>query len=333
MIVIEQAHIDWLLIRQSLALSLLTGRGVEIGEGISFLENHPEYQPLMRDFIEIAEQYNWGELLVTSDAITFTPGTIEYGNYELMTNPYSSASELILLLLPSLTSLSFRSYVKVSGVTHSSISYPTNFINETLFALLENIGIYSSISLKRFGFYGSGGGGIESKVYPLERMDGASIDAMLYPEKLPEIIGGRVYISGMSMDIANHERGLLSSGIGIDDKGVSIIEVRDSDGMGNVMQLLVQFDILPVVFSRVIDPYNYAGDFTFQDRDIHGEVDDFLNEVKVFLRDRSLPEYLLRELVPFLWIAGIDVNAYENYHESLKDTIALTARFLGDFKL
>jgi RNA 3'-terminal phosphate cyclase len=333
MIAIEQAHIDWLLIRHSLALSLLTGRGVEIGDGRSFLENHPEYQPLMRDFMGIAERYSWGELSVKSDTITFTPGTIEYGNYELATNPYSSASEFILLLLPSLISLSFRSYVKVSGVTHSGISYPTNFINETMFTLLENIGIYSSISLKRFGFYGSGGGGIESKVYPLERIHGASIDAMLYPEKPPEIIGGRIYISGMSMDIANHEKGLLSSGLGIDDKGVSIIEVRDSDGMGNVMQLLVQFGILPVVFSRVIDPYNYGGDFTFRDRDIHEEVDDFLNEVRVFLRDRSLPEYLLRELVPFLWIAGADMYDYENYHESLKGTIALTERFLGDFKL
>ncbi len=332
MIAIE-AHIDWLLIRQSLALSLLTGRGVEIGDGSFFLENHPEYQPLMQDFIEIAERYNWGELSLKSDTITFTPGTLEYGNYELVTNPYSSASELILLLLPSLISLRFRSSIKVSGVTHSSISYPTNFINETLCTLLENIGIYSSISLKRFGFYGSGGGGIESKMYPLERMDGASIDAMLYPEKLPEIIGGRIYISGMSMDIANHEKRLLSSGLGIDDKGVSIIEVRDSDGMGNVIQLLVQFGILPVVFSRVIDPYNYRGDFTFQDRDIHGEADDFLNEVRVFLRDRSLPEYLLRELVPFLWIAGADVYVYENYHESLKGTIVLTERFLGDFKL
>lgn len=333
MIAIDGSHIDWLLFRQSLALSLLTGRGVEIRDGGSFLESHPEYHPLMRDFMEIAERNNWGELSVKSGTIIFSPGTIGYGNYELVTSPYSSASEFILLLLPSLISLSFRSSVRVSGVTHSGTSYPVNFINETLFTLLESIGIYSSISLKRFGFYGSGGGGIESRVYPLERIDGASIDAMLYPEKMPEIIGGRIYISGMSMDIANHEKGLLSSGLGIGDERVSIIEVRDSDGMGNVMQLLVQFDALSVVFSRVLDPYNYSGDFTFRDRDIHGEVDDFLNEVRVFLRDGNLPECLLRELIPFLWIAGIDVYAYENYHESLRGTIALTERLLGDIKL
>lgn len=333
MIAVEGAHIDWLLFRQSLALSLVTGRGVEIRDGGSFLESHPAYHPLMRDFMEIAERNSWGALSLTGGTITFSPGRIEYGNYELETNPYSSASECVLLLLPSLISLSFRTSVRVSGVTHSSTSYPVNFINETLFSLLECIGIYSSISLKRFGFYGSGGGGIESRVYPLERIDGASIDAMLYPEKVPEIVGGRIYISGMRMDIANHERKLLSVGLGIADERISIIEVRDSDGMGNVMQVLLQLDTLPVVFSRVLDPYNYAGDFTFQDRDINGEVDDFLHEVVVFLRDGSLPGCLLRELVPFLWIAGIDVYAYENYHESLKDTIALTERFLGDFRL
>jgi RNA 3'-terminal phosphate cyclase len=333
MIAIEHECLDWLTIRQSLALSILTGKGVEIGGGKSFLNNHPEYQPLMGDVAEIVKENHWGAITFSSDNIVFIPGSTDYGNYELATNPYSSASELIMLLLPSLISLSFRSSVKVSGVTHSSISYPTNFINDTLFALLENIGIYSSLSLKRFGFYGSGGGSIESKIYPLEELGGASIDAMLFPEKPPEIIGGRVYISGMSMGIANREKALLSSRLGIDDKRISVIEVRNSEGMGNVMQLSVQFDTLPVVFSRVIDAYNYRGDCIFADRDIDAEVDGFLDEVRIFLRERRLPERIVRELVPFLWIAGIDVDVYGSYHEGLRETIALAERFLSDFNI
>jgi RNA 3'-terminal phosphate cyclase len=333
MIAIEHECLDWLTIRQSLALSILTGKGVEIGGGKSFLNNHPEYQPLMGDVAEIVKENHWGAITFSSDNIVFIPGSTDYGNYELATNPYSSASELIMLLLPSLISLSFRSSVKISGVTHSSISYPTNFINDTLFALLENIGIYSSLSLKRFGFYGSGGGSIESKIYPLEELGGASIDAMLFPEKPPEIIGGRVYISGMSMDIANREKVLLSSRLGIDDKRISVIEVRNSEGTGNVMQLSVQFDTLPVVFSRVIDAYNYRGDCIFADRDIDAEVDGFLDEVRIFLRERRLPERIVRELVPFLWIAGIDVDVYGSYHEGLRETIALAERFLSDFNI
>jgi RNA 3'-terminal phosphate cyclase (ATP) len=333
MIAIEHECVDWLAIRQSLALSILTGKGVEVVEGRSFLNNHPEYQPLMGDIAEIVKENHWGALTFSSDNIVFIPGSTDYGNYELATGPYSSASELIMLLLPSLISMSFRSSIKVSGVTHSSISYPTSFINDTLFALLENIGIYSSISLKRFGFYGSGGGSIESKIYPLEEPGGASIDAVLLPERPPEIIGGRVYISGMSMEIANREKAMLSSHLGIDDKRISVIEVRNSAGMGNVMQLSVQFDILPVVFSRVIDAYNYRGDFIFADRDIDAEVDSFLDEVRIFLWERRLTERIVRELVPFLWIVGIDVDVYGSYHEGLRETIALAERFLGDFNI
>ncbi len=331
MIEIEHECVDWVTIRQSLALSILTGKGVEIGDGKSFLHNHPEYQPLMGDIEEIVKEYHWGSLAFKSDNIVFIPGSTDFGNYELETNPYSSASELIMLLLPSLISLSFRSSVKVSGVTHSSISYPANFINDTLFALLENIGIYSSISLKRFGFYGSGGGLIESKIYPLEEQNVVSFDAVLFPEKPPEVIGGRVYISGMSLDIANRERVLLSNRLDIDDTKISVIEVRNAEGMGNIMQLSLQFDLLPVVFSKVIDAYNYRGDFIFPDSDIDAEVDGFLNEVRIFQRERMLPERIVRELVPFLWIAGIDVGTYENYHENLSETISLTERFFSDF--
>ena len=116
----------------------------------------------------------------------------------------------------------------ITGVTHSSVSYPITSIGETFFSILEGMGYYGGVSLKRYGFFGSGGGSVEVRVYPEECKKTGN---MLKDGRI-EIFGAKIIFSRLNMEIITRKRDLVSKELGLDHNRVSIIEVLDCDGMG-----------------------------------------------------------------------------------------------------
>ena len=327
MVEIELEQGDWITIRQILSLSLLTGKPATIINGKSFLDLNPQYQPVFSDFQKIFTSFNVGELSVCNSNIILAPFPLDYANYTLSTDNFSSAPEIALVFLPALLIKGFRSYLRISGVTHANISYPTNFLNETLFSYLEHLGFYCCISLKRFGFYGSGGGIIESKIYPYKKKNSTNIE-FTRCMNTPVILGGRIYISKMSSDIAHWEKQILSKGLNMSDKILSIIEVLDSNGQGNIMQVFVKGDTVDFVFSVMAEVYNYEGKHIYTEDNIVKKTEELISHVKIFIKKRIVPEEIIRELILYLGLSGYDLKSITSKSKNMQATVHFTYKFL-----
>jgi len=312
---IDQEKIDWIFIRQALSISLLKKRPVRIYRGYGYIEENQQYKPLFHDISETVKNLNFGELYIENENIIFFPGSLKFGLYCIVSGDYSSAVEIILFLLPTFFFKEFRSVLKISGVTHTGLSYPPVFIRETLFSILEQAGLYGSISLKRFGFYGSGGGEIEARIYPAEvkKIDNRLNYCNTY------ISGARIYISHLGPENAKKEKDMICSGLALNERDVSIIDVRDSNGYGNFILINLSADDIPVVLFRSLPVYNEKGEYIFNPDNNIVVINELIDEAKRFVNDKDIPDFISREVMLFRSLSG-SVNDYflENNSEPVK---------------
>ena len=264
------------------------------------MTGNPDYRPIYDDIVQMTGEFNLGRLSTEGEAICFeprpvTPGTLRYGS-----GHRSSAMELLLFMMPALFHCDFRTKLELGGVTHSPFSCPTSFVKEALLSALEQIGLYGSLMLQRFGFHGSGGGSIEARIYPREERRGKISEGR---GSQPEIAGVKIIISHLDTSLAEIEKELIAKAIGIDAGRISIIEVMESDGPGNGVQVFTTINGLPAVLSREMLLYNTDGELSFSEESLRGEIAGLAQEVKR-LMDGMPPERLVRELYPYWVLTG-----------------------------
>ena len=302
MVELDFKDIDWLHIRQALSLSLLKNRAVAVRHGAAFLEGSPEYQPLFNDLALAVAAIGAGRLTLEGDDIIYEPLLLPPGRYRLDTGPRSSAVELLLFLMPALHHGDFRSVLRLSGVTHSVLSYPTTFVKQTLLTVLERLGFYGSLTLKRFGFYGSGGGSMESRIYPQEPGHSPAFAG----EHNRSVSGVRIFISRLDARLAELEKRLLSVELELDTGRISIIEVQDSDGIGNSVQVFVDCGGLPVVLFREMNLYGEGEGIIMSENDLRAQLAGLALETRELIMGETLPGRLMREIYPYLILTGND---------------------------
>jgi len=241
-----------------------------------------------------------GSFLADGEDLLFRPAALRHGAYALETGAFSSALELVLLLLPPLTRLKYRTALSVRGVTHTDLSYTTDFVNLTLFDLLESMGFYLHLSLKRFGFYGSGGGLVEARAYPDEA--GGFSPAIEYRDVA--VRGARVYIAKMPTGVALMQREMLAGLTGLPESAIGIIEVRDADGPGNFIQAYAECDGVARVLQAVSPVYGADGEYIFNEGRAGETVRSIASLCARLTEDRALPPEATREILPYAFLSG-----------------------------
>jgi RNA 3'-terminal phosphate cyclase len=287
----------------ALSLALMKREPVAIKNGYAFIENNFDLMPLFNDIKRIVSETGAGMLGDSGDDIIFNPDGLFYGAYNFETDKFSSISEIELFLMPSLFYHEFRSALNFTGVTHSHLSYPTTFIKETLLAFLESTGHYASLNLKRFGFYGSGGGFAESKIYPAEPKKCGNV----FELSAPEIEGVRIFMAKMNMEMAGREKEFIIKNTGIDENRVQIMEIVDADGYGNSIHVYVKCGGVNVILSRDMEIYNSAGDFVFEESRYYTTLTGLLHDTEMVVKLKTLPVYLMDEILPYLMLSGSEV--------------------------
>ncbi|HNW28176.1 MAG TPA: RNA 3'-terminal phosphate cyclase [Spirochaetota bacterium] len=290
---------DWLVIRQALSLALMKTTPITIGRGAAFIEEHPEYRPIFDDMIRMTGESGSGLLASEGGSIIFKPSPLAPGKFRFDTGHVSSAVEMLLFLMPSLFNGNFRSVLDLGGVTHSPHSCPTAFVKESLLTALERMGLYGSLTLRRFGFHGSGGGDMESRIYPRETRS----DGLFTAGEAPAITGARIFISRLDTALAELEKGLIAEKTGVDAGSVAIIEIMESDGPGNGIQVFASLHGMPVVIFKEMMLYNSRGELAFSEKDLHEGIDGLAGETRR-LMEGVLPERLVRELIPYCVLGG-----------------------------
>jgi hypothetical protein len=298
MVDINYSDTDWIVIRQSLSLALASGRSVSIGGAAAFLGEGSDYRPILDDIARILPAIGAGRIRIEGDTIIFDPENLAAGKYDIETGPLSSATEPILLLMPALFNRDFRSIITASGVTHSHLSCPSAFIKETVLAGLEKLGLYGSLMLRRFGFYGTGGGSMEARIYPRE----SGAEAMAGSGR-PALLGAKIFISHVDASLAEMEKSMLAGLPGFDQVRIAIIEVMESNGAGNSIQVFGECSGMTVVLFRDMRLYNLSGEFIFSEDALRGAIDGLAADARSFL-EGSLPERIIRELYPYRVMAG-----------------------------
>ncbi len=302
-------------IRHALSLSLLTQRPFRLRGGYACILGDGAFQAVISDWEDVLHNLEAGSLSGEGDDLLFYPALVRHGNYSFSTNPYSPSAEIVLLLLPVLSSLKYRTSLMIGGVTHAGASYSSDFVRDTLMGLLERMGFYASFSLKRFGFYGSGGGMVESRIYPAERKKAGGFGVPAYSE----ISGARVYISKIDAGIALAQRELLSEALCIPSEKIGIIEVRDSDGRGNFIQVYFKHKAGPpavggalsgpedMVISDIFDMYDWRGEAVYSEDSVKEAVTGFAGSCAGLTTTGRLPGFILEELAPYALLTGSEL--------------------------
>jgi RNA 3'-terminal phosphate cyclase len=304
--VIDFPNPDWILIRQALSLSLLKNVPITIGGGAAFIAGNPDFKPILDDMARMAEELGAGRLTTEAESIIFEPHPLLPGTFRFDSSHLSSAVELLLFLMPALFHADFRSVLELGGVTHSPLSCPTVFVKETLLAALEQMGLYGSLTLRRFGFHGSGGGAMESRIYPREQRSGKPGE----DGDAPAISGVKIFISHLDTGLAEIEKGLIAEKIGMDPNRIAIIEVMESDGPGNGVQVVATSRGLPVVLFREMKLYDGKGELAFSEETLRSEIAGLAGETRLLL-EGTLPERAIRELYPYCVMSGTAAPAGE----------------------
>ena len=299
MIDISFPDIDWLLIRQALSLALLKNQPITIAGGAEFLEEKKEYRPLFDDIERAVTSWGAGRLAKDDTSITYLPAPLKPGRFRFETGRFSSAVEVLLFMMPALFCGNFRSVLELGGVTHSPFSCPTAFVKETLLPAMERLGFYGSLTLKRFGFYASGGGAMESRIYPMEKGSGA----LLAECAGASLNGIKIFISHLDTGLAELEKSMLMERLGLDENRTAIIEVMDSDGPGNSVMVYADCGGLQVVLFREMRLFDENGEIILSEDALRDEIAGIESEVNA-LKHGVLPERAVREMCPYFIIAG-----------------------------
>ena len=295
---------NWRYIRLALSLSLLKRENIIIKNGLKFIDTRYDLVPLFNCFKKIVVDAGAGMLNSSDGDIVFNPEGLSDGIYNFDCDEFSPITEIELFLMPSLFHSHHRSVINYTGVTHSSLSYPTTVVKTTLFDFLERLGYYGSFSLKRFGFYGSGGGIAESRIYPAEPKNCG--DLFAFSEY--RIEGVKIFMAKMNMDMAAKEKEFVVKNIGVDENSVQIMEIVDADGFGNSIQAYIMCNGVNVILSKDMEIYNSAGDFIFDESKYYSAMSDFVQDVDRISKLKKVPIVYAEEILPYMLMTGSAVN-------------------------
>ena len=143
-------------------------------------------------------------------------------------------------------------------------------------------------------------GRCEVRVYPREK----AVETATGRQSGATLERAQIFSSGMNREVTEREKALIIAETGLPAERISIIDVVDSDGPGNSVQIHARCGGLPVVFSADAVFSNEAGDYIFDEEDFRTEMHLRLEEVKRFLSSGTPPAWLLREAAVFALVRG-----------------------------
>jgi RNA 3'-terminal phosphate cyclase (ATP) len=234
------------ILRTSLALSLLTGRGFHLRHvraGRSKPGLQPQHLLCVQSAAEIGQARLRGASLGSTDLV-FEPGPVVPGSYHFDVGT-AGATSLVLhtLYLPLALGATLPSELTLVGGTHVTHSPSFHFLDTTWRRYLEGMGIRVSLRMLRPGFYPRGGGQVLAAIQPCSRPAG-----MVFPQRGEVKLSGFSAVAGLDRSIARRQarravHRLERAGLDID-----LQEQSWSGGPGTVVHLVLDTAPAPTSF-------------------------------------------------------------------------------------
>ena len=162
-------------------------------------------------------------------AITFTPGSVNPGEFAFAVGTAGSATLVLQTVLPALLRAPSPSKLVLEGETHNPMAPPFDFLMKSFIPLINRMGPTVSAELERPGFYPAGGGrfnvGITPapQLLPLEMLERGAILS----------IRTRAVVANLPRSIAEREVKLIGRLLSLSDDSLIVEEIRGALGPGN----------------------------------------------------------------------------------------------------
>jgi len=180
---------------------------------------------------------------IASTALSFVPGALRPGHYEIDVGTAGSTMLVLQTILPALSLCSAPSQILLRGGTHNPRAPTFEFIQHAYLPLLARLGYKAAVSLERHGFYPRGGGVVRAWIEPLQRAD--SLD-LLEPGPIQSHTA-RALISRLPSHIAERELDVLRSRLGLPEDACGI-DVVTAPSAGNTLHVRVDCINVTTVF-------------------------------------------------------------------------------------
>ncbi|QPV62505.1 RNA 3'-terminal phosphate cyclase [Halosimplex litoreum] len=250
------------LLRSALTLSMLDAEPVAIGD-VRGDRPEPGLKPQHLAAVETAAAVADATVEGTdlgSESVTFDPGELTGGRYEVDVGTAGSVTLLFDTLLPLAAAIDDPLAVTATGGTDVSWSPSLAYYRGVKLPLLRRFGLAAAVELDRTGFYPAGGGRATLFLWP-STLSPVALDTPLEPT------GARVY-SKAATDLVDAEvadRQADAATDALEERGIEVLERRAayvaSDGPGSALAVR-------------LDGATHDGDSEGTDDGLEGQWDD-----------------------------------------------------------
>jgi len=326
------------IIRTALSLSMLTGTSIEITN----IRAGRAKSGLMRQHLmclQASQQISNAQVTGThlgSMAFTFTPSTVQAGDYTFDIGSAGSTSLVLQTLLPTLlfanADSSSQSTVTITGGTHNPLAPTTDFLQHAFVPLLAKLGMQVGIECLQAGFAPIGGGAIKADITPFLRRANASRLELTERGKLSsiELVAS---VLNLEYDICKRELASAKAAlieVGIDD---SLITTRSNKlygiGEGNMCYAKITHETRDMQNHKEYhsEIFTLLGEKRSSAEKIGGRLSGVVKRY-LFDTDALLDEYLTDQLLLPLALSGGGAFTARTISEHSKTQAWLIEQFL-----
>ncbi len=178
-----------------------------------------------------------------SQFIKFRPGNIKSGDYSFDIGSAGSTTLVLQTVLFPLLSTNRACSITISGGTHNPMAPPFDFIRDTFFPVLDEMGMHVQGSLERCGFFPAGGGKIQIQTNEMSNVSSLNITERGNIKRIET----RVLLANLPQHIAEREIEILRKTLG--EKSDYKVEVVESGGPGNAIVIKQKNDHITMTFT------------------------------------------------------------------------------------
>ena len=160
------------ILRTGLALSVLTGRALEI-YNIRAKRKKPGLRAQHLVCVQAAQKISGAKVSgaeISSQLLRFEPQKVRPGQYQFNIGTAGSTSLVLQTILLPLSSSNGLSEISLIGGTHNPLAPSFHYLKEIFLPMVSQLGIKVEARLEKYGFYPKGGGQVRFFVKPAEKI-------------------------------------------------------------------------------------------------------------------------------------------------------------------
>lgn len=236
------------ILRTSLALSLCTGRPVQLAH----IRARRPKPGLMRQHLACVQAaVAVGGARASgaepgSQQLLFEPGPPRAGDYRFGVGSAGSCMLVLQTIWPALLQLDAPSRIELSGGTHNPMAPPVDFIERAYAPLVRRLGADLELALHRHGFYPAGGGELVATVHPAGPLGLQPVDVM----ERGALRHGHAesLIAAVPFNVAERELQVVGRAMGWDEARLKPRQLTPQEGPGNVLLATLDYEHVSEVF-------------------------------------------------------------------------------------